>query len=472
MQGYAILFAALLAGVSIATPAPSRAADAAALKSELAALKAEYDARIAALEARIAELEAQSAASAAPAAEPAPPAPVVAATTAPVAGGMSDAQTAFNPAMSAIIAGGYTDLSRDPDTFRIAGFVPGGGETGPGEGGFGVGESELTFSANVDPWFFANVTAAIESEDEIALEEAYFSTLALPAGLRLKAGRYLSAIGYLNEQHAHAWDFIDQPLVYQALFGGQLAHDGLQLTWVAPTVTYVELGLEAGNGDAFPGTRRARDGANAFAALVHAGGDVGDAGSWRAGLSWLRARAAARLYEDLDHLETPVTNAFTGTSRTWIADATFKWAPRGSAARGALELQAEYMRRTEGGELAFDVDGRALVDGFRSRTSGGYVQGVYRFVPRWRAGLRYDALDSGDPRIELVERGVLLPEDFPLLLPASPSRLSLLLDWSPSEFSRLRAQYAWDDSRDDGGRDRQLFLHYLYSIGAHGAHAF
>jgi hypothetical protein len=471
MRGSSALFGALLAGVSIVTPAPSRAADAAAIQSELAALKAEYDARIAALEARIAELETAPAVAQASAdstaAEPPPPA-----APAAVPGASADAQAAFNPAMSAIIAGGYADLSADPDTFRIAGFVPSGGETGPGEGGFGVGESELTFSANVDPYFFANVTAAIESEDEIALEEAYFSTLSLPAGLRLKAGRYFSGIGYLNEQHAHAWDFVDQPLVYQALFGGQLAQDGLQLTWIAPTVTYVELGLEAGNGGAFPGTRRTRDGANAFAALAHAGGDLGDSASWRAGLSWLRMRAAERLYEDVDHLDAPVTNAFTGTSRTWIADATLKWAPRGNATRSGLELQAEYMRRTEDGALAFDVDGLALADDFRSRASGGYVQGVYRFVPRWRAGLRYDALDSGDPRIALVERGVLLPGDFPLLLPASPSRLSLMLDWSPSEFSRLRAQFAWDESRDDGSRDRQLFLQYLYSIGAHGAHAF
>ena len=31
-----------------------------------------------------------------------------------------------------------------------------------------------------------------------------------------------------------------------------------------------------------------------------------------------------------------------------------------------------------------------------------------------------------------------------------------MLDWNPSEFSRLRAQYDWDDARDDGERDRVL----------------
>ena len=47
-------------------------------------------------------------------------------------------------------------------------------------------------------------------------------TTALGNGFTLKAGRFFSSIGYLNPQHAHAWDFVDAPLAYQALLGGQL----------------------------------------------------------------------------------------------------------------------------------------------------------------------------------------------------------------------------------------------------------
>jgi len=65
----------------------------------------------------------------------------------------------------------------------------------------------------------------------------------------------------------------------------------------------------------------------------------------------------------------------------------------------------------------------------------------------------------------------LSAEDFPLLAPASPSRTTLMLDWSPSEFSRLRAQYAWDDARD-AATDEQFFLQYIHALGAHGAHKF
>ena len=129
------------------------------------------------------------------------------------------------------------------------------------------------------------------------------------------------------------------------------------------------------------------------------------------------------------------------------------------------------MRRTEEGSLAFDLDGAGDSGSYRSEQDGWYVQGVYQYNPRWRIGLRYDSLDSGDPRIGLVRDGVLLASDFPLLLPASPSRVTTMVDFSTSEFSRLRAQYAWDDARD-ADTDRQLLLQYIYALGAHGAHKF
>ena len=421
-------------------PANSYAADdLAALKAELEALKSEYSTRVTALEDRIVQLEAAQSAPVAGAAPEAPPAPVAAASN-------RSSASALNPAMSMIIAGNYADLAHDPGDYQIAGFMPSGGEVGPGERGFNLGESELTVSANVDPFFFANVTAAIGSDDEIGIEEAYFKTLALPDGLLLKGGRFFSAVGYLNEIHAHAWDFIDQPLVYQALFGGQFAQDGAQLKWVAPTDLFFELGVEAGNGGSFPGTHRNRNDLNSRAAFAHLGGDIGDSISWRAGLSWLDARAADRAYEDVDDAGLTVENAFSGKSRTWIVDGTLKWAPHGDPTIHQLKVQGEYMRRKENGALAFDTGGAALADDYRSSQSGWYVQSVYQFKPRWRTGVRFDSLDSGTPRIGLVQSGLLAREQLPVLLPDSPSRVSLMLDFSPSEFSRLRAQYAWDEA--------------------------
>jgi hypothetical protein len=46
-----------------------------------------------------------------------------------------------------------------------------------------------------------------------------------------------------------------------------------------------------------------------------------------------------------------------------------------------------------------------------------------------------------------------------------------MLDFSPTEFSRFRLQFAADKSRL-GVTDNQVMLQYVHSLGAHGAHKF
>ena len=457
--------AALLALAGTTLPAFSQAADdVASLRAELQALRNEYQSRVDALEQRLTQLES------APVAGLSEPTPASQATAVP--GQAGNRATAFNPAMSLILAGSYTNASQDPQTWRIAGFMPSGGELGPGERSFNLGESELTLSANVDPYFSAQMTAALTPENEVEVEEAFFRTLALPSGFTAKGGRFFSGFGYLNEVHAHAWDFADQPLAYQAFFGGQFRQEGLQVKWLAPTELFVELGAETGNGSAFPATRRNRNGFNGATLFGHVGGDIDDATSWRAGAAYLDQRAEDRVFENVDEFGLPVINSFTGDSRTWVMDAVLKWTPVGDPNRRQLKLQGEYMRRRESGLLTFNTDGSNLTDDYRSSQSGWYLQGVYQFLPRWRAGLRYDALDSGTPHIALVDSGELPLTAFPTLLPADPERISIMLDWNPSEFSRLRAQYDWDDARAGDDRDRVFRLQYIYGIGAHGAHKY
>ena len=452
--------AALLALAT--TPAMAAADDVAALRAELQAMKSQYEERVQALETRIRPLEIASQAAADATLAAAEPAPV------PAPAGGTNPASAFNPAVSLILGGSVTNTSRDPADWRIGGFAPAGEEAGPGERSFNLGESELTLSASIDPYFAGVLTAAITAENEIEVEEAYFRTSALRHGFTLKGGRFLSGFGYLNEVHAHAWDFVDQPLVYQAMFGGQFKQDGLQVKWLAPTDLFLEFGAETGNGDGFPATRLESNGFNGAALFAHVGGDVGDDASWRAGASWLTQKAENRAGAPLGADGTTAFDSFTGDSDTWLVDAVYKWKPN---PRRELKVQGEYMRREEDGTLVFDPAGLAALANYRNTQSGWYLQGVYQFATRWRVGARYDSLDSGSALYSPA--AIDPPIEFGPPLPAlHPDRVSLMFDWNPSEFSRLRAQYDWDNARDDGERDRILRLQYVYGLGAHGAHKY
>jgi hypothetical protein len=353
----------------------------------------------------------------------------------------------------------------------LQGFIPSGGESGPGPRSFTLGESELSIAANIDPLFSGRFTAAVTGDNEISVEEAFFERQGVFPGASLRGGRFLSGIGYLNSQHSHVWDFVDAPLIYQAMFGGQLKTDGLQLRWLAPTERFIELGAEIGAGRSFPGSASQGNGIGSTALIAHVGDDIGESASWRGGISYLLNRAHDRQYDDSNAAGLPVTNAFNGNSRTWAIDGIYKWAPGGNATRTNLKLQGEYFRRTERGSLAYDSDGADASGSYRSAQSGWYLQAVYQFMPQWRAGVRYDRLDSGSPDIGLVASGALSAADFPILQRAHPSRSTVMVDYTLSEFSRFRLQLA-NDRSDPSRSDRQIFLQYIMSLGAHGAHAF
>ncbi|MFL6570282.1 MAG: hypothetical protein ACJ8G4_00915, partial [Burkholderiales bacterium] len=215
------------------------------------------------LEKRVQEAEAKSGKPQA-AAAPAPPPPAQP--------GRPGGSNAFNPDISLILQGTAARSALDPNTYQITGFAPSGGEVQPAPRGFGLGESELFITSNVDPYFRGQLAAALTPENEIEVEEAFFQTLALGRGFTLKGGRFLSGIGYQNDIHQHAWDFQDAPLAYKAFLGGKLNDDGVQAKWVAPTDFLLELGTEVGRGRSFPASDPNKNGAGAWSLFGHVGG--------------------------------------------------------------------------------------------------------------------------------------------------------------------------------------------------------
>jgi hypothetical protein len=366
---------------------------------------------------------------------------------------------AFNPAISLILNGHYASYSRDPADWALAGFLLDKDAGLPTEG-LSLDETELAISANIDDKYYGFVAASIDqtgNDTSLDLEEGYIETLALPKGLKIKAGRFLSDVGYLNPIHSHAWDFDDAPLAYTAMLNGAYKDTGLQLKWVAPTTLFVELGAELMRGDAFPAAGAAHGGVGASTLFVHIGGDVGSTSSWRAGVSRLSADASER-----SSTFTLGTAAFTGNSDLTIADFVWKWAKNGNPRDLYYTVQAEYLHRNESGTLAVTTTAATNLGLYDGTQNGFYVQGVYQFRPRWRIGMRYDRLEASN--------NVAIVGPNPLATTHDPSRVSVMSDFSNSEFSRLRLQINRDRSGPEP--DNQIVFQYLMSLGAHGAHRF
>ncbi|MGJ7509105.1 hypothetical protein [Variovorax sp. GT1P44] len=464
---------ALALAMPVAAMAQSSSPDVEALRREINAMRADYEARLQALEQRVKAAEAAAppgastaaavplpAAAAATESAAAPPPP----TATVASSGPGAGANAFNPSLSLILSGAYINTSQDPAKYAITGFpLPADVSIGPGTRNFSLGETELGFAANIDPWLRGVANIALEADNSVSIEEAYVQTTSLGYGLSVKGGRFFSNIGYLNPQHSHTWDFVDAPLAYQAMLGTQYINDGLQMNWIAPIDQYVELSAEVGGGNSYPGTKPTSNGAGMTALALHTGGDIGESNNWRAGVSVLNAKASDQQLVSMNGTGFPVNDIFSGDTRVWIVDGVWKWAPNGNATRTNFKLQGEYLRSNRNGNLLYDVGFANAFGSYRVAQSGWYLQGVYQFMPNWRVGVRTERLDPGTPTFG--------PFSIAFLGDYRPSKNSVMLDFNPSEFSRIRLQFAQDKAQI-GRTDNQISLQYQMSLGAHGAHSY
>ena len=429
----------LAVALALTAPAYAQSPELNELRAELSRMRQDYEDRIRQLEERLNRVE-----------------PAIAAKQpeTPAATARADAGRGLHGAnVGLVLNARYASLKRDPATYALPGFLlP--KEAGPGQRGLALGESELAVEGNIDPYFFGSATLAYATEGaetKTHLEEAYIATTALPHGFTVKGRRFNSRIGYLNEFHRHADDFTDRPLPYPRHARqprrrrGVYADDGLQVRWVAPTETFFELGAELFRGE-LPGRGRAarRPGCtrcSRTSAVTSARSTAGAPGCRRLTPRPMRARAA--------RTASPAPAAYGSPTSSGNGRRTATRARASSSCRrsisGATSRACSTARATP------------------ARKTGWYAQAVYRFVPRWSAGLREDRLSSNN-------RGGTVAGSTLDSLGHTPRRTSLMLDYAPSEFSRLRLQYNRDQSQAEA--DNQWYLQYIMSLGAHRAHSY
>ncbi|RMA97332.1 hypothetical protein [Hydrogenothermus marinus] len=340
------------------------------------------------------------------------------------------AQTQFVPDISLIGDFSYVSRNVKNDTYKeltIPGFI----EEHHSEDehshylnanrGFNLNYGELAIHSAVDPYFDL-IGIFHLSQEHFEIEELYFLTRNLPYHLRIKGGKFLSSIGRLNKQHQHVWDFTDVPLVYKAFFGDEkLNEKGIQISWIAPTNFYLLLGSEILQGENEQSFGKA-DG-SLYTGFIKSSYDIGNL-TLIGGISYLSGKTE----NDTD-------------SKIYGLDFTAKYL---LDSYRYISWQSEYLYRD--------------LEDLNKKQGGFYSQVVYRFSRRWRTGFRYDLLNKNTQNN---------PEDL--------DRYSFMIDFTPSEFSRLRFQYNYDRSKFIGN-NRQDIKEFIVElnlvIGAHGAHEF
>jgi hypothetical protein len=318
--------------------------------------------------------------------------------------------------------------------------------------------------------------------------------LALPGGFSIRGGRFLSDIGYLNNQHLHTDAFSDRPAVYRAFLGGHYFDDGIRLSYVAPTDVYWTLGAEAFKGDKM----RAADEHNerdfsdvgVYSAFSKWGGDIGLSSSWQFGVNYLRNDNGQAFLEHHDehdehdehadsfdeHSGHSHSAAYTGEN-TYIADFVYKWAPNGNYKYQHLSLSGEFFRVNKIAKLAdeeheahdheeHEAHGHEESEadhgeGFKDYYQGWYLSSVYQVSPSWSAGARYGEVDTQTIHGDHLD-------------PQSLKETELSLAWHSSHFSTVRLQYTHQKGTNfDGFTDDNIMtLQYVMSLGAHNAHQF
>jgi hypothetical protein len=326
--------------------------------------------------------------------------------------------------------------------------------------GFSLGHNELTLSSPIDDLFHGRLTTVLASHDgeiEVELEEAFVETMALPLNMTIKAGRFLSQVGYLNGRHTHVDDFIGRPMVYRAFLGNHYFDDGLRVNMLMPVSFYWQVGAEAFNGAQLIGSGHDEQ-IGVYTLSTKFGGDINTSSSWQGGLAYLGNRLTDLETGEDSHEESDGHEGHEGHNHSaaysgrhiYLADLVWKWAPNGNAKEKQWVFSTEYLR-------AKDINQYADSEDYQY---GWYGSLVHRFAPSWSLGYRY-----GEATLKQAHDDHLDDQ--------SSKEHQLALSWSRSHFSSVRLAYSAQDSAGlNPKEDHAISLQFLMSFGAHGAHEY
>ena len=156
----------------------------------------------------------------------------------------------------------------------------------------------------------------------------------------------------------------------------------------------------------------------------------------------------------------PNNSGASARTQIYGVDGYWKWKPAAAQAGFPfVSMQTEVLfRRYDAAERvsanlpAVNLPSESLKD------RGAYAQVLWGIKPRIVAGLRGELARGDDAAFESDLR-------------ADRVRVSPNFTWYPTEFSKFRVQYNFDD-RKQVGTDHSLWFQFEFLLGAHAAHKF
>lgn len=336
--------------------------------------------------------------------------------------------------------------------------------------GFNLNYAELGITSTVDPYLDAAIFLHFY-EGGVEIEEAYLTSRNLPYNLRVRGGKFLSDFGRHNNQHHHAWQFSDMPLVYEAFLGNHgIQEIGGQFQWIAPTENYLMFGIEAlqGKNEYMYGHKaiihndetlaKSANQPSLFVGYVKTSVDIGDT-TILTGASMANGKTRYN-----DHFDETDGHAIMGKSKIYGLDFTLK---HFFDSYSSLTWQSEWLYRdVKGTEFENTSSTTYDAEALRKKQAGYYTQVVYAPNETWRMGLKYDNIYKNDVYVDGDNENK--PKDM--------NQYTAMIEYHTSEFARYRLQYSHSNALFNEDNQRQNLDSLIFSVnialGRHNAHPF
>ncbi|WP_163932325.1 hypothetical protein [Paraferrimonas sp. SM1919] len=352
--------------------------------------------------------------------------------------------------------------------------------------GFGLGENEIAVSGFIDKNFYGKLTGVLVQHGdkvELEIEEAFVQAVDIGGGVGIRAGRFLSNVGYLNSRHIHQDAFTRRPAMYQAFFGKHYFDDGIRANYILPTDIYANFGVEVLAGGKLAQGHEVKN-PNVTNVFAKFGDDFNESHSWQLGATVMLNQAGAAELGHEAHIEPQADehgheehghNALASGKKMYVLDGVYKWSPQGNNKYQQLTISGEYILADD----IFDIHEHEEHEehgeeehhdehGYDNHQAW-YASAVYKFLPSWSAGIRYGELTMVNGHMDGEEAH---------LTEGKLKETEAMISYHASHNSVITLQYThqngvnWEHDHVNMQPNNMIMLQYKMNLGDHGAHAF